>query len=222
MYNLKRQIAHITPISQTIFETQIRRSPSLSSEEDEEVSESSSEDSEQSKSSEGHSDEEVNEPEIGARYGAVRIGDDLCLKSGKILSHRSRARQSRHHHYHHQQHFQPRHLSHPSSPSSTSPPLSSETINLILSHRPSHPSQGTRLEPPSHNLILRKGTETSLLGVPEKQQRALVAVAKKMEASGERKMNEFQGGAERKGNCQKTFRVKSIGKKAGGLEKRLG
>lgn len=224
MYNLKRRIATLTPISHAIYQTQIRRSPSLSSEEEEEVSESSSDDNEQSESSEHESDKQEAGAEYGARYGAVRIGDDLCLKSGKILSHRSHARQSRHHHYQHQQHTQPRPLStSPSHSSSSSPHLSSETIHLILSHRPSHPSPNeNRLEPPSHNLVIRKGTETSLLGIPEKQQRALFAVAKKMEASGDRKMNEFQGGLERKGNCQKTFRVKSMGKKAGGLEKRLG
>ena len=78
------------------------------------------------------------------------------------------------------------------------------------------------MEAPSNHLVVRKGTETSLVGIPEKQQRALLAVAKRMEASAGRTMNEFQGGVERKGNCQKTFRGKSIGKKAGGLEKRLG
>lgn len=78
------------------------------------------------------------------------------------------------------------------------------------------------MEPLSHNVVARKGTETSLLGIPEKQQRALLLTAKKMEASGDRAMNEFRAGLDRNGNCQKTFRIKSIGKKAGGLEKRLG
>lgn len=61
-----------------------------------------------------------------------------------------------------------------------------------------------------------------MLGVPEKQQRTLAIVAKKLEESAGRTMNEFRHGLDRRGNCQKTFRVKSIGKKAGGLEKRLG
>lgn len=49
-----------------------------------------------------------------------------------------------------------------------------------------------------------------------------MATEKKMEAVQSRASNEFQGGVERGGNKQKTFRVLSMGKKAGGLEKRNG
>lgn len=178
-----------------------------------------------------HEEEEGEEgDQVEQRYEAVRIGDDLRLSSGKILTHRSHARSARHREY--QQRVQarlpptaPSHSHSPPGSSSGSPPLSSETINLILSHRPPSspsPEAPQTLNTPSQNLILRKGTESSLLGVSANQQKALLATVKKMEEGAGRARNEFFAGVERRGNCQKTFRVKSIGKKAGGLEKRLG
>jgi pre-60S factor REI1 len=69
---------------------------------------------------------------------------------------------------------------------------------------------------------MRKGAEMSLAGVSALQQRALMVVEKKMEGLQARVRNEYQAGVERGGNKQKTFRVKHMGKKRGGLEKRNG
>lgn len=71
-------------------------------------------------------------------------------------------------------------------------------------------------------LTVRAGTSTSLVGVPELQQRALIAVENHILAIESRAMNERQSKVDRGGNRQKRFKVRSIGKKQGGLEKRLG
>jgi pre-60S factor REI1 len=49
-----------------------------------------------------------------------------------------------------------------------------------------------------------------------------MAVELKEEKLEARARNEYQSKVEKGGNKQKTYRVSSIGKKAGGLEKRLG
>lgn len=125
--------------------------------------------------------------------------DELHLPSGKILTRRSHAR-----------------TPHPKHPSSAS------------SSRPQHqlPSS-TALPPPpppspDRRIVLRANTSTSLLGLSPLRQRALFAVALKMEEVEARARNEYRAGLERRGNRQKRYKVASIGKKAGGLERRLG
>jgi pre-60S factor REI1 len=49
-----------------------------------------------------------------------------------------------------------------------------------------------------------------------------MVMEKQMEGLQARARNEYQGGLERGANRQKRFRVKHMGKKRGGLEKRLG
>ena len=161
--------------------------------------------------------------------------DELRLPSGKILGHRSRARFFRHQDF----------TNHPfSSSSSSSSPSSSSTRQrqriptaaeahqnlgselpstavsttelLITSSTPLPTSTDQRLA------ILRAGTSTSLIGLPDPQFRALIAIEKKMEKMALRAKNEYQHVLEKGGNRQKRFKVASLGKKQGGLERRLG
>lgn len=134
--------------------------------------------------------------------------DELRLPSGKVLGHRSRARLHR------------RDLSdHPSSSSSSRQPLlteaQAEAEAEIESETIPVPSRDRRL-------AMRAGTSTSLMGVPELQQRALIAIEIKMEKMETREKNEYQHILEKGGNKQKRYKVASMGKKQGGLEKRLG
>jgi pre-60S factor REI1 len=126
--------------------------------------------------------------------------DELRLPSGKILGHRSRAQQSQRKYYEHN--------------------------SLVEYSRPSPSDEAeSELAPAVSNerrVGMRAGTSTSLIGVPELQQRALIAVERKISKVEKREKDAYQSKVERGGNKQKTFRVKSIGKKAGGLEKRLG
>lgn len=126
--------------------------------------------------------------------------EELCLPSGKILGHRSHVNRSR------------RHVVERSKSSSSSQlQLTSEVDSEPLPTE----SVDTRIVP-------RAGTSTSLVGVPELQRRALIAVEKhtlRMEMTAR---NEYQSHVEKGGNKQKTYRAAGIGKKQGGLEKRLG
>ncbi|KAN0112443.1 C2H2 type zinc-finger (2 copies) domain containing protein [Hyaloscypha variabilis] len=142
--------------------------------------------------------------EVETRERPVLVDDSLRLPSGKILGHRSQPRSSRH-------------LSRRQRSTSPQQGLLTEA------------GEGGEAEPPSETpgsqdlrVALRKGTEMSLAGVPELQQRALMVAEKKMEALQARAKNEYQSGVERGANRQKRFRVKHMGKKRGGLEKRLG
>lgn len=149
------------------------------------------------------SDAEEEEAEGAERV--VKIEDSLRLPPGKILGPRTQARSSK------------RHI----SKRRRSPPpeqglLTSTSDEAGPSVEPGNMDARTQM------VTLRKGTEMSLLGVSELQQRALMVLEKKMEGLQARARNDFQGGVERGGNKQKTFRVRSIGKKAGGLEKRNG
>ena len=78
------------------------------------------------------------------------------------------------------------------------------------------------MESPDRTIAMRAGTSTSLTGLSEFQRRALMAVELKVEKMEARARNEYLSMVEKGGNKQKTYRVSSIGKKAGGLEKRLG
>jgi pre-60S factor REI1 len=137
----------------------------------------------------------------------IRLGideDELRLPSGKILGHRSlHARYARQHRARGRR---------SSSPQQQQLLTEGESGTLPMETN----------ESKDQRVAIRKGTETSMIGVPEPQQRALMAVEKKMDALQARSSNEYQAGVERGGNRQKTFKVTSIGKKRGGLEKRNG
>lgn len=208
VYNLKRKIANLGPISSSTYWTQVRKSPS----EESDVSDSSSahhslsnsEDEHSEELSDEHYDKQDEDKELDVTgHGAVRLGDELRLASGKILSHRSSHRPSRRHR----------------SRAAHSP---SPELQQLTESAGSDESRMESVNAKDHRLALRKGTETSLIGLPEQQQRALRATEEKIEAVERRARNEYQSGVERGGNKQKRFKVQSIGKKAGGLEKRLG
>jgi pre-60S factor REI1 len=149
--------------------------------------------------------EEEEEEEDESVERIVKVDDSLRLPSGKILGPRTQARSS-------QRHISKRRRSPPPGQGL----LTSTSEEAGPSVEPENLAARTQM------VALRKGTEMSLLGVPELQQRALMVLEKKMEGLQARARNEFQGGVERGGNKQKTYRVKHIGKKRGGLEKRNG
>ena len=134
--------------------------------------------------------------------------DEFRLPSGKTVGHRSRAR------------FYRQHLTeHPSSSTSPRQQLLTDTEAEIEAEAESEhvPIQST-----DRRLAMRAGTSSSLIGVPELQRRALIAIEKKMEKMEIRAKNEYQHVLEKGGNKQKRYKVASLGKKQGGLEKRLG
>lgn len=147
--------------------------------------------------------EEDETSDIETQEKAVQLEDSLRLPSGKILGHRSQPRSS-------QRHFSKRRRS--ASPSQ----------GLLTELGDEGEIQAENIESRDQSVVLRKGAEMSLAGVPELQQRALMVMEKKMESSQARAKNEYQSGVERGANRQKRFRVKHMGKKRGGLEKRLG
>lgn len=161
-------------------------------------------------------EEEGTQPETQVEVDLVPIDEDdeLRLPSGKILGHRSRARFFRHQDFN----------DHPSSSSSSSRqrqriPTEGEAQNLeseLASTTESTTTTDRRLA------IMRAGTSTSLIGVPDLQLRALIAIEMKMEKMATRERNEYQHVVERGGNRQKRYKVASLGKKQGGLERRLG
>jgi pre-60S factor REI1 len=244
VYNLKRRIASLPPISITVFEAQVRASGSGSEDGDKECSvceqyyrsrrawhahlksrnhirntaeldlesdESSSLSTLSLHSSEEDSclDEDESNLDSTEEEQATPIllpGEELRLPSGKILGHRSRARPHRRR----------------PNPNRTERSSSPHQQLLTEGDANTSPLPMVTMESKDRRLAMRNGTEMSMIGVPEQQQRALMAVEKKMESLASRKSNEYQAGVERGGNLQKRFRVKSIGKKAGGLEKRNG
>jgi pre-60S factor REI1 len=126
--------------------------------------------------------------------------DKLHLPSGKTLGHRSRVRHIR------------RRLSERSSPASHS---RQQLLTEVESEMVPTESKDQRV-------VMRAGTTTSMIGVPELQHRALIAVEKKMLMIETAARNEYQFILEKGGNKQKRYRAAGIGKKRGGLEKRLG
>ncbi len=143
------------------------------------------------------------------RVALVPKEDELRLPSGKVLGHRSRARLFR------------RDLSdHPSSSSSSSrqQPFTKAEAETEAENE----SETVSMELTNRRLPMRAGTSTSLIGVPELQHRALIAIEKKMEKIETKEKNEYQHVLEKGGNKQKRYKVAGIGKKQGGLEKRLG
>ena len=154
----------------------------------------------------GDSDDEGDQPKT--EMALVPNENELRLPSGKVLGHRSRTRL-------HRQDVS----DHPS------PSLSSrqQLITEAQAEAEAENESETVLMPSrDRRLAMRAGTSTSLMGVPELQQRALIAIEKKMEKMETREKNEYQHVLEKGGNKQKRYKVASMGKKQGGLEKRLG
>ena len=134
--------------------------------------------------------------------------DELRLPSGKVLGHRSRARV-----------FRQNLSDHSSSSSSSRQQL---LTGAEAEAEAENESETVPMQSKDRRLAMRAGTSTSLMGVPEPQQRALIAIEKKMEKMETREKNEYQHVLEKGGNKQKRYKVASMGKKQGGLEKRLG
>jgi pre-60S factor REI1 len=134
--------------------------------------------------------------------------DELRLPSGRILGHRSRARYFRQHH-----------TEHASFVSGSQQQLLTEGASETGEESETVPTSAASTD---RRLALRAGTSTSLVGVPELRQRAMIAVEHQIMKQEAAAKNEYQHVLERGGNKQKRFKVKSMGKKQGGLEKRLG
>lgn len=126
--------------------------------------------------------------------------DKLHLPSGKTLGHRLDVHHSRR------------------TRSERSSPRSYSRQQLLTEPE----SDMEPAESKDRRIVMRAGTTTSMIGVPEPQRRALVAVEKKMLTIETIARNEYQSILEKGGNKQKFYRALGIGKKMGGLEKRLG
>ena len=132
--------------------------------------------------------------------GATIDGAEMRLPSGKILGRRSQTRNT-----------------HRPFQKESSPELANlEQAAPHLDHIPLPPESKDR------TLALRAGTSSSLIGVSQLQQRALMAVEKKILKVETIAKKEYEARVERGGNRQKRYKVASMGKKQGGLEKRLG
>ncbi|KAB8356709.1 hypothetical protein FH972_024284 [Carpinus fangiana] len=113
-------------------------------------------------------------------------------------------------------------------------PRPTQTQPLCLSSRSSSQRQQRSIEATTipgrtsstvtlaQSVAVKSGTSTSLIGLSEFQRRALLRVELNIEKMEARVRNEYQSKVDKGGNKQKTYRVCSMGKKAGGLEKRLG
>lgn len=126
--------------------------------------------------------------------------DELHLPSGKTVGSRSGA---------------PSSLRNPNRRSSSAPSLRQRLLN-------EEEAEATPRLSLDKRLITRAGTSTSMVGIPEVQRLAMVAVERHMFATEMRGMNERQARVDKGGNRQKRYKVAGIGKKQGGLEKRLG
>ncbi|EKD12527.1 uncharacterized protein L3040_009421 [Drepanopeziza brunnea f. sp. 'multigermtubi'] len=177
-------------------------------------------------------DSDEDEEEEGEEDGEVRIrgeqqdvtitisADEIRLPSGKILRHRSSQQQPRRQHSPSGLSTSPNHLP------QTNPIPHFPFANPVLA---SNLTSASHSEPASRpqttadrRIILKPGISTSLMGVSDQQQRALLATEKKMQTVDTRARKQYERKVERGGNRQKRFKVCSIGKKAGGLEKRNG
>lgn len=119
--------------------------------------------------------------------GTQKEENELHLKSGKTLGHRSRARYFR------------------QTPNRT-------TLSPLSPSRQLHCNRTINPESQSHlststSLAIRAGTSTSLIGVPELQWRTLRATEKKTAQMETRAKNSYQAGVDRHGNVQKFFVV---------------
>ena len=154
----------------------------------------------------GDVDDEGDQPKT--EVALVPNEDELRLPSGKVLGHRSRARL-----------FRQDLSDHPSPSSSSRQQLLTEAK---AEAEADNGSETVSMKSRDRRLAMRAGTSTSLVGVPELQHRALIAIEKKMEKMETREKNEYQHVLEKGGNKQKRYKVAGMGKKQGGLEKRLG
>jgi pre-60S factor REI1 len=145
-------------------------------------------------------DNEKEKNKMEDRPRVILESEEVLLPDGRTLRHRSRPRFSR------------RRISRQAA-------LTDSTQLQLQSD--AEPSARTP-EPKGRSVVLRSGTSTSMVGVTELQRRALIAVEAKILQTETRKRNEYQSQVEKGGNKQKTFRAAGIGKKQGGLEKRLG
>ncbi len=151
-------------------------------------------------SGESEEDENENGGESGKNIIVVPDGDELRLPSGKTLGHRTRVRRVRQKH---------------ADPSSSGSPTQQRLLTQLE-------TEAVPPESKDRRITVRPGTSTSMIGVSELQQRALIAVEQKIMKIETRAKNEYQARVDKGGNKQKFYKVSSIGKKAGGLEKRLG
>lgn len=138
----------------------------------------------------------------GDLLGATLVlnDDELHLPSGKTVGSRSSVCSS---------------LRNPNRRSFSAPSLRRRLLN----------EEEIKATPPASldkRLIARAGTSTSMVGIPEVQRLAMIAVERQMFAMEMRGMNERQARVDKGGNRQKRYKVAGIGKKQGGLEKRLG
>lgn len=151
------------------------------------------------------SDYEEDEEDEKTNEAVELEGDELRLPSGRVLGHRSKARYFRQHH------------SKESSGSELTSSLHPPPLEPTNSESENLPAKSTERQ-----LVMRAGTSTSIVGLSDLQQRALRAVEKKIIKTETRVANEYQHVLDKGGNKQKTYKVAGIGKKQGGLEKRLG
>jgi pre-60S factor REI1 len=119
------------------------------------------------------------------------VSDDkeIHLPSGKTLGHRSQAR-----YFRRNQNRTP--LPVPAPRQLQPNPISTDSQ-----------SEASALTSSDRHLVMRVGTSTSLIGVPELQQRGLIATEKKAMQVQTRARNRYQSGVERAGNSQKHFKV---------------
>ncbi|KAL5320225.1 hypothetical protein ACEPPN_011026 [Leptodophora sp. 'Broadleaf-Isolate-01'] len=152
----------------------------------------------------------------GEERSAVLVEGELRLPSGKILGRRTKTRNP----------F-PKASSLSRSPSSSPPqqpidgqsqPVASSASGISTIRRTA-PKSGPSNE---RRIVPRPGTSTSLIGLSDVQQRALRATEMKIEKVETKAKKMYEAKVDKKGNKQKTFRVLTMGKKAGGLEKRNG
>ena len=168
-------------------------------------------------------EEEGTQPKTQEEATLVTINEDdeLRLPSGKVLGHRSHARFVRHQ-------DPTGHASSSSSRQRQRIPAEAEAQDLeselASTTEPTTESttESTTTTTDRRLASLRAGTSTSIIGVPDLQLRALIAIEKKMEKMATRERNEYQHVVEKGGNRQKRYKVASLGKKQGGLERRLG
>jgi len=132
----------------------------------------------------------------------IPVNDELRLPSGKIIRNRS------HRKYTHQ---------------NTSHSIAS-SLKPSTNYQPSGPRINLWKSPNESNSwqVGTRGMRAGMVGVPILQQQCLLAVERKLEVARIGLKNEYWSKVEKGGNRQKRFRVLTIGKKAGGLEKRLG
>lgn len=159
--------------------------------------------------SDGGNKEEDEEEEEAEEKGAEKITlipdeNELRLPSGKILGHRA-----------HRMHLYRNRL-----PAADPSLVFSPDPQQQLPRTPSF--ETPPIIPNDWRIAMRANTSMSMIGVPELEQRALMAVERKIEKVETRARNEYFAKVESGGNKQKRFRVLTMGKKAGGLEKRCG